>query len=82
VRDRHVREPNIPRTTVSYVVATPKPRIVRLVITPHGEEAFSTGISKRKAIDYDVKVEIGGVAGFVAHVGGELLKSRSYGRLV
>ncbi len=54
-------QPNIPRTTVSYVAATPKPRIVHLVISPQGEEAFSTGIFKHKAIDYDVKVEIGGL---------------------
>jgi len=64
-------QPNTPRTTVSYLATTPKPRIVQLVITPQGEEAFSTGISKHKAIDYDVKVDIGGVAGVIAHVLGK-----------
>jgi hypothetical protein len=61
-------QPNVPMTTVSYIAATPKPRIVHLVITPHGNEAFSTGVSKHKAIDYEVKVDIGGAAGVVAHL--------------
>jgi hypothetical protein len=64
-------QPNTPNTTVSYLVATPKPRIVNLVITPQGEEAFSTGISKHKAINFLVKVDIGGVAGVIAHLAGK-----------
>src|SRR5665213_2386394 len=63
--------PSTPRTTVSYLATTPKPQIVQLVITPQGEEAFSTGISKHKAIDYDVKVEIGGAAGLMARLLGK-----------
>jgi len=63
--------PSAPRTTVSYVATTPKPRIVHLVITPQGEEAFSTGISKHKAIKYLVHVEIGGAAGVIAHLEGK-----------
>jgi hypothetical protein len=60
-----------PRTTVSYLAATPKPRIVQLVISPLGDQAFSTGSSKHKAINYDVKVEIGGAAGALAHLVGK-----------
>jgi len=48
------------------VAATPKPRLVKLVVTPRGEEPFSIGGSRRKAIHYVIKVEIGGVAGVVA----------------
>jgi hypothetical protein len=55
-----------PQTKVSMVVFTPKPRLVRLAITPQGEEAFSIGGSSRKATHYVVKVEIGGAAGLVA----------------
>lgn len=58
--------PNSPRTTLSFVAATPKPRIVKLVITSQGEDPFSVGGSTRKAINYLVKVDIGGVAGVVA----------------
>ena len=52
-----------PQTKVSMVVFTPKPHLVRLAITPQGEEAFSIGDSSRKATHYVAKVEIGGAAG-------------------
>ena len=58
--------PDGPPTAVSMVAATPKPRLVKLVVTPRGEEPFSIGGSRRKAIHYVIKVEIGGVAGVVA----------------
>jgi len=54
------------QTKVSMVAATPKPRMVKLAITPQGEEPFSIGGSSRKATHYVVKVEIGGAAGLVA----------------
>jgi hypothetical protein len=54
------------QTKVSMVAATPKPRLVKLAITPQGEEPFSVGGSSRKATHYVVKVEIGGAAGLVA----------------
>ncbi len=34
------------------VAATPKPRLVKLAITPQGEEPFSIGGSSRKATQY------------------------------
>jgi hypothetical protein len=55
-----------PQTKVSIVVLTPKPHLVRLAVTPQGEEAFSIGGSSRKATHYVAKVEIGGAAGLVA----------------
>ena len=58
--------PDSPRTTLSFVAAPPKPRIVKLVITPQGKDSFSVGGSTRKATNYLVKVDIGGVAGVVA----------------
>ncbi len=51
---------------VSMVAATPKPRLVKLAISPKDEEAFSVGGSNRKATHYVVHVEIGGAAGLVA----------------
>jgi hypothetical protein len=51
---------------VSMVVATPKPRLVKLVITSSGEESFSIGGEARKANHYTVKIMLGGVAGVVA----------------
>jgi hypothetical protein len=53
------------------VVATPKPRLVKLVISPEGEDTFSIADSARKAVRYDVKVDIGGAAGLVAPLVGK-----------
>jgi hypothetical protein len=57
---------NIPKATVSYVAATPKPRVVHLEVTPQGQEPFSIGSYSHKAIHFVVKVKIGGVTGVVA----------------
>jgi hypothetical protein len=59
-------KPDVPKTTVSLVVATPKPRIVKLVILPESEDPFSTVGFSHKATRYVVKVDIGGAAGVVA----------------
>ncbi len=59
------------KTTVSMVVATPKPRIVKLVITPEGEDPFFIVGSERKATRYVVKIDIGGAAGVVAPLVGK-----------
>jgi hypothetical protein len=53
-------------TTISMVAATPKPRLVKLEITPKGDEPFSIDGSSRKATHYVVKVQIGGVEGAMA----------------
>jgi hypothetical protein len=58
--------PDAPETKVSMLVATPKPRLVKLAISYHGEETFSVVGSPRKAIHYEIKIELGGVAGLVA----------------
>jgi hypothetical protein len=63
--------PDGPPTSVSIVAATPKPRLVKLAITPQGEDPFSVGGSKRMAMHYVVKVEIGGVAGAIASLLGK-----------
>ena len=57
---------DVPETDVPMVVATPKPRIVKLAISPHGDDPFSIGYSHRKAMRFVIKVEIGGVAGLLA----------------
>jgi hypothetical protein len=58
--------PDGPPTTMSMVAATPKPRLVKLAVTPQGEEPFSVGGSQRTAMHYVLKVEIGGVSGVIA----------------
>jgi hypothetical protein len=61
-----------PKTTVSMVAITPKPRLVNLEFTPAGEDPFSTAASERKATHYVVKVHVPGVTGAVASLLGKI----------
>lgn len=63
--------PKATKTTVSMLVATPKPRIVKLDISPVGEDAFTVAGSGGKAAQYVVKVDIGGISGVVAPIIGK-----------
>jgi hypothetical protein len=67
---KHI-EPSATETTVSFVATTPNPRVVKLVIVPQGEEPFSHGTIKLKAMHYAVKVKIGGITGLLAHLTGK-----------
>jgi len=57
--------------TVTMLVATPKPRIVKLVISSVGEEKFSVADASQKALHYEIKFVIGGVVGVVAPLAGK-----------
>jgi hypothetical protein len=59
-------QPDVPKTTVSYVAATPKPRVVNLEIVPQGQKPFSIGSHTHEALLYAIKVKIGGIAGALA----------------
>jgi hypothetical protein len=63
--------PGVAETTVPMLVTTPKPRLVKLVISSQGEEPFSVVGSSRKAIHYQIKIEIGGIEGMVAPLVGK-----------
>ena len=67
---KNVRQ-DAPPKSVSYVAATPKPRLVKLGISVAGSEPFSVAGSARKAIHYVLKVEIGGVSGLIAPLVGK-----------
>jgi hypothetical protein len=62
---KNVRRTALP-ASVSYVAATPKPRLVKLKITAAGADRFSVAGSARRATHYVLKVEIGGLAGLIA----------------
>lgn len=64
-------EPDVPQTIVSYVAATPKPRLVHLEIIPQDQEPFLIGSHSHRALRYTVKVKIGGVAGLIAPLMGK-----------
>jgi hypothetical protein len=61
---------NIPPETsevkLSYVAATPKPRLVRLSIAPQGQETFWVASVRHKATRFVVKVELSGLTGVIA----------------
>jgi len=63
--------PDAPSSTVSMLFATPKPQLVKLVVTPTGKEPFSIGRTSYKATRFNVKVEIGGLKGVLAKLLGK-----------
>ena len=63
--------PDTPEIKFSMVIATPKPKLVKLGITPQGEETFSTGNASHKAMHYVVKAELGGLTGAFASLLGK-----------
>ena len=69
--------PDAVPATVSMLVATPKPRLVKLLITKVGDEPFSVGRASYTATRFNVKVEIGGAAGVVAPLVGKQPKDTS-----
>jgi hypothetical protein len=56
---------------VPMVVAAPKLRLVKVVVSAHGPEPFSLGGFSREAVHYVAKVDLGGVAGVVAPIVGK-----------
>jgi hypothetical protein len=63
--------PNTPDPKISMLVASPEPRLVQLAISYRGEEPFLLAGTSRKATHYEIKIEIGGVAGIVAPLVGK-----------
>jgi hypothetical protein len=63
--------PASPPGELSMVVATPKPRLVKLKISSAGSDRFATGSMGRSAAHYIVKIEIGGMTGLVAPLVGK-----------
>jgi len=53
-------------TTVSMLFATPKPQLVKLVITRGGKEPFSVGRASYWATRFNIHVDIGGLKGTIA----------------
>jgi len=64
-------DPKTAKTTVSMLVATPKPRIVKLEITPESGGSFSVAGVSHEAQGFVVKIRIGGISGVVAPVVGK-----------
>ncbi len=63
--------PSTPETKLSFVAPTEKPRLIHVSIKPVGELPFMVGGSKRKAIDYALHIELGGMTGIIAPIIGK-----------
>jgi hypothetical protein len=63
--------PDAASTEVSMLAATPKPRLVKLAITRAGEDPFSAGGASHRATRFNVKIELGGLAGIIAPIIGK-----------
>lgn len=64
-------DPAQPQTTVTVVAGEPKPRLVKVIITPEGEAPFLIGRSRREGIVFDLKPHIEGAAGVIAPLVGK-----------
>jgi hypothetical protein len=64
-------DPKALKTTLSMLVATPKPRIVKLEIKPAAEDSFTVAGYLYKATRYTVHVQIGGISGVIAPIVGK-----------
>jgi hypothetical protein len=63
--------PSTPETRLSFVAPTTRPRLISISIKPAGEVPFSVGGTSRKALDYVLHVELGGLAGVIAPIIGK-----------
>jgi hypothetical protein len=63
--------PSTPETKLSFVAPTAKPRLISVSVKPAGEVPFSVGGTPRKAVDYALHVELGGLAGVIAPIIGK-----------
>lgn len=63
--------PDAGETKVSMIVAAPKPRLVTLNMMPMAPGTFYLAGIPRKATVYEIKIEIGGLAGIIAPVIGK-----------
>jgi hypothetical protein len=68
---KNIRPAQVPES-LSLVVATPKPRIVKLKPTAAETVTFTIAGSPREALHYVIKTDIGGVTGLMAKVLGKM----------
>lgn len=63
--------PDTAETKVSYVLPAQKPRLATLVISRAGEDTYLLGGRRETGSKFEIKVDLGGVAGIVAPVIGK-----------
>jgi hypothetical protein len=63
--------PSTPETKLSFVAPSEKPRLIHVSIKPASEVPFMIGGTKRKAVDFFLHVELGGITGVIAPIIGK-----------
>jgi hypothetical protein len=63
--------PTTSETKIAYIAPGKKPRLVHISIKPAGTPSFRVGALRRKATDFDLHVELGGVTGIIAPIVGK-----------
>jgi hypothetical protein len=63
--------PSVAETKVSYLAFDDRPRLIHLSIKPTEQTPFTVAGMKRKATNYTIHVELGGVAGVIAPIIGK-----------
>jgi hypothetical protein len=67
---KNMQREAIPKS-LSLIVATPKPRLVKLKLSVAGADPFSIAGARKQATHYVLKIELGGVTGLVAPIVGK-----------
>ena len=60
--------PSTPETKVSYIAPGKKSRLIHISIKPIGTVPFKVGAFRRKATDFTLHIELGGVTGVIAPI--------------
>ncbi len=63
--------PSTPETKLSFVAPGDKPQLIHVSIKPASEVPFLIGGTKRKAVDFLLHVELGGITGVIAPIVGK-----------
>ena len=64
-------DPAAPPTRFTMIAPAEKPRLVHLLVAGEGEDPLTIGGIRRKATNYRIKIELGGVTGLVAPIVGK-----------
>ena len=63
--------PETSETKITYLAATPKPKLVQLSFKPDGTESFRSAGLRNEAQKYRIHIELGGIVGIVAPIVGK-----------
>jgi hypothetical protein len=64
-------DPAAPPTRLAMIAPSEKPRLIHLLVAGEGEDPLTIGGIRRKATNYRIKIELGGVTGLVAPIVGK-----------